>query len=63
MHSSAVVAHLMESLPRGNGQHPIMYEVYMDNLFSSVALFKMLRNKALDVLRLRGRILQSFQLL
>ena len=45
MHSSAVVARLVESIPSTNDDNPVMYEVYMDNLFTSVALLKMLRYK------------------
>jgi Transposase IS4 len=44
MSSSTVVATLVDSLPGGQ-DGSVQYEVYMDNLFSSVALFDMLRRR------------------
>ena len=45
-HSSAVVARLVDELPRKfvHSDRKLMYIVYMDNLFSSIKLFRMLRD-------------------
>lgn len=46
-YSSAVVARLTDELPRyiQGGSNPVQYTVYMDNLFSSPKLFRLLREK------------------
>jgi hypothetical protein len=44
MSFSAIVATLVDTLPGGD-DGSVQYEIYMDNLFSSVKLFYMLRNR------------------
>ena len=44
---SAVVVRLVESLPRESGKKILRYAVFMDNLFSSIKLFSMMRDKGI----------------
>jgi len=46
MHASAVVARLAEMLPPSEDENGV-YQLYMDNLFTSVALFKHLRDRGI----------------
>lgn len=62
-HSSAIVAHICEELPRrsqGRSKR-ITYSMYMESLFSSIKLFVVLRNLEIGALRLFEQTLAAFQ--
>lgn len=52
-HSSAVVARLCDEIPRKAQERTgrIMYTIFMDNYFSSIKLFKLLREQELGAVR------------